>query len=459
MNLLDYDADKKTNDLDKKGKILLISIGIVGVLAVFALIMLMVVKEQANNNKSVVKVNGQKTDKIKIEDLIIDGNIIYFPIKDIAGVIGYEAYNGEFKVETEDTSKCYVKNNYETTSFFEMSNEIYKLEVDNQKGEYKTYQIKNPVKNVNGKLYVSDEGLSIACNLLLQYDANDQRMEIYTLDNVEAQIANVANNMNLQLRQGQTIEDKKSMLKGWGIVQDGSGKCGIISSSGNEILGVKYQNINYNEYTNSFSVTDATGKVGIWKIENNQPVIMINNDYDSINLIDKNNQLYEVGLNGKYGIVSFDGKLITGLNYDKIGMDISKYDITNQYFVLDNLIPVQQENKWGVINTNGEIVIPTEYSQIGCDSVQQAAGQENIVIIKEYGIIVLKKDDKYGLMDWRGKSIIDFVITSIYYSSKDGSKKAYLESGNETYDIVELLENHGIQKYKPNDGEQNQWDF
>lgn len=459
MNLLDRNENEKTIDLAKKSKLLLISIGIVALLSVFALIILMFLKEEANNNKSIVKINGQKTDKIKIEDLIVDGNTIYFPIKDIAKVIGYEVYNGEYKVTTEDTDKCYVKNNYETASFFEMSNEIYKLEVDKKDNEYKRYQIKNPVKNINGKLYVSDEGLSIACNLLLQYDENDQRMEIYTLDNIENQMAEVAKKFNLSLYSEQSIEDKKSMLKDWIIVEDENKNCGIINSNGNEILGVKYKKINYDEYTNFFTVTDATGKMGVWRIENNQPAIVINNLYDTINLIDKTNQLYEVSLNGKFGLVNFEGKNITGMDYDKIGIDKSKYEINNNYFIIDKLIPVQKSQKWGLINTNGEIVIPIEYDQIGCDTVQRQLGQENIIVIKEYGIIVLKKDNQYGLVNWKGRLIIDFVISSIYYSNETGEKRAYLESAEKKYDIVQLLSDNGAEEYKTGNEGQNPWDF
>ena len=53
---------------------------------------------------------------------------IYVSIRDIAQYVGYEAHNGEYKIDVEDTNKMYVeaKDGTETTSFFLNSTTISK---------------------------------------------------------------------------------------------------------------------------------------------------------------------------------------------------------------------------------------------------------------------------------------------------------------------------------------------
>ena len=64
---------------------------------------------------------------------------------------------------------------------------------------YEKYEIEYPVKNVNNKLYVSADGLSIACNLSISADQNKQKIQIYTLDQIEENVKSIVSQKNVEL--------------------------------------------------------------------------------------------------------------------------------------------------------------------------------------------------------------------------------------------------------------------
>lgn len=474
MNIIgDNDESKKTD----KNKLFLVSFLIIGVLIMMILMMLVVVRQKiAQANISGIIINNKLNKQLKLDNLIIEEDTIFFPIKDTAECLGYKSYNGEYKIQTEDTDKCYILNDNESVSFFEGSNYVYKINLNNDTSDknntysnsnsntnvnqnYEKYEIEYPVKNVNNKLYVSADGLSIACNLSISADQNKQKIQIYTLDQIEENVKSIVSQKNVELGNNGNFENRKAILQGWIIVQDSNKNYGIINDKGDEILGLKYKNIQYNDYTKSFMIEDSSKKINIWNIEDNQPVMKTKKGYDTIELIDKSKQLYKVSLNGKNGIIDFEGNNVTGMEYDEIGLDITKYSLENNYIVYDNLIPVKKNDKWGVINNTGKTVIPIEYDDIGCIQ-DKSANLENIALVNEYGLFVLKKGDKYGLTNWEGQQIIGFSLSSVYFSNETGEKRAYMEADGKKYDIVKYLDDNGtIKKYEQEKQEDSQWDF
>ena len=384
-----------------------------------------------------------------MEDIVVKNGIQYVPIKEIAESLGYKAYNGEYRVESEETNKCYVINEYESASFFENVNYIYKMEVKQNESPrnktYKKYQIQQPIIKQDGKLYVSIEGLSIAFNVIVSSDTNNKKMDIYTLDDLVNRYTKTATNMGLTMAYENSFENKKAILKGWIVVKDSNNKHGIIDGNGNEILGIKYNNIQYSEDTNSFEITDSSGKLGIWKIENDAVVQKISNSYDSIELIDKDKQLYLVSSNGQYGVITLDEIVIIEIGYDEIGIDTTKFEVENKYIMYEELIPVKKDGKWGVFNTNGEKIIELEYDELGCEvsKISNQKNLKNIVTVPEYGLIVLGKEGKYGLINWKGEQVITFALSGIYYSEATGQRKAYMESEGQQYDVVKFLDDDG----------------
>ncbi len=488
MNLLNEVNKQQPTGRSKSGikKMVLILIAVIAIaVIIIASLMFIIQIKIARTIKSSILIDGVKLENLKTNDIIIEDETMYFPIKDIAASMGYNSYNGEYKIQTEDTDKCYIMNGYEAISFFEGKAGVYKVNIevkDTNNGsnsrkrsaeQYKKYKIKDEVKNIDGKLYVSEEGLSKACNLVITYDEEHDNVLIESIEGSEANLGDVLEQKGFVVPESQTYENRKAILKSLIIVQGAdktdeegntiqtaSDKYGVVDTEGNEILGLKYNNIEYDAYNDSFTVTDASGKVGIWKIdEDKKSSVIISNMYDSIELLDKDNGLYKVSLNGKYGIVGENGKTIVGIEYEQIGLDTNKYIVDSGNIIFENLIPLKKNGKWGLINLRGEVAVPFEYDQIGSDNDSQSE-KENIAIIQEYGLIVLKKQNAYGLMNWEGNLIIDFVISSIYYSNETGSLRAYMESAGKKYDIVKFLDDNGkVKKYQEYEDEKDVWDF
>jgi len=119
--------------------------------------------------------------------------------------------------------------------------------------------------------------------------------------------------------------------------------------------------------------------------------------------------------NGKYGLLSIDGKEITKPVYDQISAITYK----------EGMLLVKQGEQCGVINMNGKQVIPVEYESITADNYYNKDS-----LYQKAGFIVSKKNEdgyRYGYIDYKGKKIIDTQYTEIerVVNSKD-DKNIYL---------------------------------
>lgn len=104
---------------------------------------------------------------------------------------------------------------------------------------------------------------------------------------------------------------------------------------------------------------------------------------------------------GKYGVLSIDGKEITEPIYDQISSIAYK----------EGMLLVKQEDKCGVINLNGVTVIPVEYESITADNYYSEK-----TLYKTTGFIVSKKSDegyRYGYINYKGNVILDTEYTEI----------------------------------------------
>ncbi len=119
--------------------------------------------------------------------------------------------------------------------------------------------------------------------------------------------------------------------------------------------------------------------------------------------------------NGKYGLLSIDGKEITKPVYDQISAITYK----------EGMLLVKQGEQCGVINMNGKQVIPVEYESITADNYYNKDS-----LYQKAGFIVSKKNEdgyRYGYIDYKGKKIIGAQYTEIerVVNSKD-DKNIYL---------------------------------
>ena len=103
-----------------------------------------------------VVLDGQVNEKFKDMLIIENDGTIYIPIKEVAGILGYDSYNGEYSDKSEEQSKCYIQNENEVANFSLGSNKIYKLDLTTSTENYEYVYSKKPVKAINR---------SIICNI------------------------------------------------------------------------------------------------------------------------------------------------------------------------------------------------------------------------------------------------------------------------------------------------------
>ena len=180
MQMIGGYSNQNKQDLKNKKMLKLIIIAIVVVLIISAILIGAIYYINLTQQKALkVYVDDAKVN-ISEQAFIIKNDKIYISIKDIAKFLGYDVHNGEYKINSEETTKCYVENKNETASFFLNSNKVCKV-APNSKEEYDEFIIEEPVKSENNKLYVISEGIQKGCNVKIYYDEQTNTIKIYTL--------------------------------------------------------------------------------------------------------------------------------------------------------------------------------------------------------------------------------------------------------------------------------------
>lgn len=153
MNIIEQSfqtKEEKSKKMTSKiilGAIILLIILIIGITSY-----LMYIK----NSQLKLTLDGQVNEKFKDMLIIENDGTIYIPIKEVAGILGYDSYNGEYSDKSEEQSKCYIQNENEVANFSLGSNKIYKLDLTTSTENYEYVYSKKPVKAINR---------SIICNI------------------------------------------------------------------------------------------------------------------------------------------------------------------------------------------------------------------------------------------------------------------------------------------------------
>ena len=437
--------DQKNEKSKKIIKIMIILLVIMFVLAIVILCYISYLK-----NKQLKFYIDDVATTIDNDMFLIQDDDVYISIRDISSKIGYSINNGEYKNPfSEDTTKCYLDNSYETVSYISGSNVIYKLLTKNNSDDkdYEYYEISKPVIVKNNKLYTISDGLSKGCNLVFSYTKTNNTIKIYTLPYLVKHYTNEIE--EAAISEDSNFANQKALLYDMIVVKNTANKYGVNNLKNESIIGEKYREITFVEYSQEFIVKTDEGKVGIITKDGKTK---INPDYSSIKEINKDLELYLVSNNGKYGVVNKNGKAIIPLDYETIGVslkDFPKNDIDNRYILYDKCIPVKKDNKWGLLDLNGNVILPIEYSALGCkENTSKSSLSINLILIPEYRAIVVCKDRLYGLVNWSGKELIPEGTTDMYAIESSSEKKYYLTYNNETMNIVEYLTKMGIKPFE-----------
>lgn len=375
---------------------------------------------------------------------------MYIDIKGIAKYLNYDAHNGEYKIDTEDTNKCWVECKQETASFFLNSNKISKV-VPRSNDDYEDYLITDPIINKNGKLYSTSEGIEIGFNSTFSYNKEKNTVEIYTLPYLVKLYESRLKQYGYEGTSA-SFKNQKAILYNLFVVRKENNSYGVINSVGEEIIGSRYKSMEFNESAIEFFVKNNSNKAGIITGTGDTKINLL---YDEINMIDKSG-LYLVKDGNKYGVLGNNGNIIVHLEYEQIGIDSSKFpsnNINNKYVLYDNLIPVCQNKKWGMFDKTGKLVIPVEFDAVGCSA--NSSGNttlNNLLLIPSYKAVVLGKTKErnieYGIYSNTGKEYVPCRLSKVYSITNAGIDTYYMEFQEQTLDIEAYIKRvHKIDSY------------
>lgn len=384
-----------------------------------------------------IRIDGQKNSDI---ESILDfketenGIEIYVPIRKMAKFLNYEDYRGDYKSKSEDSTKCYVKNEFETAMFTLDSNVLIKTRGES---DYEYVKLDEKVFEKDGELYTTPDGIEKAFNTLFEYDLAKNKINIYTMDYLNLFSASklkisTDQDSSDSAKISEEFSDKKAIFENMLIIEKDNQFGVINASTGEDILELKYEDIKYLPATSDFLVK-SNGKYGV---VGKDASIKVRIAYEEIKIMDNQNGLYLVKQNNLYGVVNTEGKVIIDPDYKQIGIELEKYSqngIENQYVLLDEIIPIKNsENLWGIFNIKGEKIRDFEFTRIGCESTT-ANNAYPALVIPSYKILVVAKDKKYNLMTSEGEELItSYILDSVYLKSNTatGENSFYMTYNN-----------------------------
>ncbi len=195
---------------------------------------------------------------------------------------------------------------------------------------------------------------------------------------------------------------------------------GVIDRSGNKIVDTKYEEIKIPNPEKAVFICYNQDKIKVLN-EKNEEILTQYEEVEPIRLKNiASDLMYEKSIlryqeNGKYGLISFDGKKITKAIYDEIeGLPYKEGELL-----------VKQNEKYGVINIKGYKLIDIIYDQVSVDGYYTY--QEGY---KYAGYIVANKTEegyRYGYINDNGKQILPLEYNELSrINDIEDNKNAYL---------------------------------
>ena len=194
---------------------------------------------------------------------------------------------------------------------------------------------------------------------------------------------------------------------------------GVIDENGKIIIEANYSNVIIPNPSKDLFVCYTDENTIVFNSKNEK----LSDKYDSVEPIKLKNVAsalaYEKSVlkykeDGKYGLISFDGRVLTKSIYDSI----ENLQPTEGKFL------VSQNNKFGVIDLNGNKIVDVKFDQ--CESDEFYTQESGY---KKSGVIVLNKAEdgyKQGYFNFEGKKILDVKYNDIERVQLEDEKKLYL---------------------------------
>ena len=312
-----------------------------------------------------------------------------------------------------------------------------------------TFTFENaPVIKFDNKLYASSEAVNKGFNLIIQEEENST-FNIQTLDILVNGYSKSLNDAGYSLTNN--FKNQRALIDNFAVVGKDD-KYGVIDlKTGNEIISVKYNTVEYVQSIGEFIVSQKS-KFGMIKPGEQFPTL---DGYDSIELLDPEKKLYIVKENNKFGVYNSNGEKIVPTEYDQIGLDdITPYKgqgITNKYIISGECIPVKRNNLYGLYSLNGDIIQRAHFDGFGCEDPSKILSNTNamptltIPFSDEINTIVfsskLNNEKVYGIVSTNGVVIMNGFYSAIYYTKKDDEIEYYFHrpSTDESYTLEYLI--------------------
>lgn len=348
----------------KKGKTpaqkLVLSLLIISIVLciIIGIIMAYLSLNQEKNNFS-ISLNEKIINLNNLNLITTENGKRYISIKAICNYLGYDYYNGEFKKTDETKTKGYINNKTNIAQFFDNSQKIYKA-TENSITDYEYYNLDNPILSSQENLYIAIDDLDVAMNLIVNYSEKDNQIKIKTPEYWIQEKNEEFKNLNITISNAPV--NLKALSYGYVVIIKDS-KHGVITLDNKEIIGNKYNDISFCEYTKKFIVSNNENEYGVITTSGGAD---INLQYDSIEIINYEPLLYKVKNLEKYGIMKEDGSILNEIEYDSLGHPENKSKKINYTLIIPNLnenisksIVVSQNGKYGLIDMeNGKEIIP-----------------------------------------------------------------------------------------------------
>lgn len=205
-------------------------------------------------------------------------------------------------------------------------------------------------------------------------------------------------------------------------------KYGVISKNGDILVEAKYDEIQIPNPSKPLFICKYD-----YNNEKNQYKIKVLNDkseqilyqYVTVEAIELNSgssqipyekSVLKYAENNKYGLINFNGDVITKPQYD----EISSFDYN------EGLLLVKKNGRYGVININGVNFVKEEYDVIESDGYYQ---DDNVQYRKSGFIVGMNKENKmkYGYINRNAEKILDVKFDQIdRIDNPDNGDDAYL---------------------------------
>lgn len=477
MNL--EESDSFRDELEKtsrKKKLIIVSIILCAILIALLLALIIAIQRQDATTEKFF-VNGVQISKPENVYLDVEG-VTYVNVKAFKELLEkssnttlkYDYQGGHYGVFDEDEESCYIDNGYEAVAM-STGNKYYQKYINKEtpeesvisgievsiKSEYgysEKFNIENPIIYVNNEIYVPLENIPEMFNLRLEW--GQYRKRIYTfeaiIDSAKTELGKLGTG---QIMSGY-YENLKALVYGYAVLQDANEEnYGVFSlADGSNRLSSKYKDITFVQNVQEFYITADNGTMGLVSADGRN--IIKASEYNNISLLDDDSQLYMVEKDKEYGVISRAGRPIIHAEYDKIGIDISKFNldaIENEKLLLEKCIPVEKNKKYGLYNIDGEQILNESYDGLGYISqvAKPKAGEEESILLipKTEGVngIIVNQGDLYGIFDVDDESLfLPCSFTKIYAIRKGGNIIYYIEYNGQQYELKSYLEGLGIAK-------------